>query len=399
MPGRAGSRSLRRRRAVASARAPIAVPVLLGAWVVLASRSAATEPLPTGEPAMNMVTENEGAEPPADAAIPTTTDDRAAAPTSAPAPARSSDSLRIAVVDVANPEVTARLVAELRFLGFAPEVVAPPSTTDPEALVALARARGAAAAVAVDVAGGRVQVWIVDRMTGKLVGRQLALAAEPVGDEPREIAVRSVELLRASLLEVEEVPPPPEAEVAVPPAARRTLRSPRPRFGAAAGVAVGGGPGGLPVAAHVRAQFRSTPHPFIGVVLAGTAPLHAVEVSAPEGTARIRTGWLGVGPRVALRRPDATLVPDLAATVGAAFASMDGSGAPGHVGARALVVDAIFEGSAGLEVALSPRIRLRFEAAAATCARTVRVRFSGRPVATWCRPHVLGSLGIGVVGW
>jgi hypothetical protein len=135
------------------------------------------------------------------------------------------------------------------------------------------------------------------------------------------------------------------------------------------------------------------------VILSGTAPLHAVEVSAPEGSARIRTGWLGVGPRVALRPPDATVVPDLSATVGAAFASMDGSPAPGHVGARALVIDAIFEGAAGLEIALSPRIRLRLEAAAATCARTVRVRFADRPVASWCRPHALGSLGIGVVGW
>lgn len=307
--------------------------------------------------------------------------------------------LRVAVVELPAAEITARLVAELRFLGFAPEVVPPPATTDPAALVDLARMHGAAAAIAVDTAGGRVQVWILDRMTGKLVARQLALAPGPTDDEPREIAVRSVELLRASLLEVEQAPPPPEAEIPVTPAARRTLRRPRPRFGAAVALAVGGAPGGLPVAAHARAHARYMPHPRIGVILSGTAPLHALEVSAPEGSARIRTGWLGLGPRVALRRPDATLVPDLSATVGAAFVSMDGLPAPGHVGTRALVVDTIFEGDAGLEIALSPRVRLRLEAAAATCARTVRVRFAGRPVATWCRPHVLGSLGIGVVGW
>lgn len=328
------------------------------------------------------------------------TDVRATTSERAPADARTTNSLRIAVVDLASPEITARLVAELRFLGFSPEVVPPPASTFPETLVALARSSGAAAAISVDAAGGRVQVWIVDRMTGKLVARELALAAPAdADDEPREIAVRSVELLRASLLEVEHAPPPPEAEVVVPPPARRTLRRPRPRFGAAVGVAVGGAPGGLPVAAHARAHLRYTPHPYVGVILSGTAPLHAVEVSAPEGSARIRTGWLGVGPRVALRPPDATVVPDLSATVGAAFASMDGSPAPGHVGARSLVVDAIFEGAAGLEIALSPRIRLRLEAAAATCARTVRVRFAERPVASWCRPHALGSLGIGVVGW
>lgn len=338
----------------------------------------------------------------------------AAEPPPDPVGSRSADALRIAVVDDATaPEVTARLVAELRFLGFAPEVVAPPPRIEPEALFELARASGAAAAISVDVAGGRVQVWIVDRITGKLVARELGLAPEadaapppeadaapePATLEPREIAVRTVELLRASLLEVEHAPPPREAEVPVTPAARRTLRRPRPRFGAAAAVAVGGAPGGLPVAVHARAHARFMPHPFVGVLLSGTAPLHAVEVSAPEGSARIRTGWLGVGPRVALRPPDATVVPELSAVAGAAFVGMDGTGAPGHLGARALVVDAIFEATAGLEIALSPRIRLRLEAAAGTCARTVRVRFAGRPVATWCRPHALGSVGIGVVGW
>lgn len=358
--------------------------VSIAAWALLDPRV-----LLASEPIVE-VAADDAREPSAE---PSTTTARTSTPDQAVAP------LRVAVVDLPAPEITARLVAELRFLGFAPAVVAPPAASDPAALVELARAHGAAAAIAVDTAGGRVQVWILDRMTGKLVARQLALAPGSPDDAPREIAVRSVELLRASLLEVEQAPPPPEAEIPVTPAARRTLRRPQPRFGAAAAIAVGGAPGGLPVAAHARVHARFMPRPRIGVLLSGTAPLHAVEVSAPEGSARIRTGWLGLGPRVALRRPDATVVPDLSATVGAALVSMDGSPAPGHVGARAFVVDAIFEADAGLEIALSPRVRLRLEAAAATCGRTVRVRFSGRPVATWCRPHVLGSLGIGVVGW
>jgi hypothetical protein len=327
--------------------------------------------------------------------------DPASTPEPEPEPPRATPAgvARIAVVGHADPEVTARLVAELRFLGFSPEVVDAPLSGNPDALVELARTHGVAAAIAVDMAGGRVEVWIVDRITGKLVARELVLSRDPASDEPREIAVRSVELLRASLVEVQEGPPPPEAEVEVSPAALRTLRRPAPRFGLGAAIAVGGAPGGLPVAVHARAHVRYMPHPRVGVVLSGTAPLHAVEVSAPEGVARIRTGWLGVGPRVSLRRPDATVVPDLSAVVGAAFVGMEGAAAPGHQGTRALVVDAIFEGAAGLELAVSPRIRLRFEAAAGICARTVRVRFSGRPVAQWCRPHALGSLGIGVVTW
>ena len=314
-----------------------------------------------------------------------------------PSAARRDDATRVAVVGDADAPLTARLVAELRFLGFTPEVLTAIATPDPAALVELARDHGVAAAIAVDTTGGRVQVWIFDRMTGKLVARAFA-QTEPGADAPRELAVRSVELLRASLLELEHGPTP-AAEIDATPVARRTLRPAGPRLGVGAAIAVGGAPGGLPVAAHLRAFVRYMPHPHIGVVLAGTAPLHAMRIQATEGTARIHAGWLGVGPRVGLRRPDATFVPDLSAVIGPVFVGMEGLAAAGHVGTRALVVDAIVESAAGLEIALSPRVRLRLEAVAGVCTRTVRVIFSGRPVARWCRPHALGSVGIGVVGW
>ncbi|MEM9457766.1 MAG: hypothetical protein AAGF11_26545 [Myxococcota bacterium] len=335
----------------------------------------------------------------------------AASPASeGPAQPRRSDTPRIAVVVPAGSDVAARLVAELRFLGFVPEIVEP-SGHGRDDLIALARARAVAAAIAVDTAQGRVEVTIVDRMTGKLVSRELVLSGESAdgsagesadgsaNGDSREIAVRSVELLRASLLELERAPSPPEAEVTAGPAVRRTLRRSRPRLSVGAGAVVGGGPGGVPVAVHARAYLRYTPHPYLGVVVLGNAPLHAVSVVAPEGTARLRTGWLGVGPRVALRPPEATVVPDLAVVAGAAFMGMQGVPAAGYQGARSLVADAVFEGSAGVEIAISPRIRARLSAAAAVCARTVRVRFAGRSAATWCRPQVLGSLGIGVVAW
>lgn len=309
---------------------------------------------------------------------------------------------RIAVVVPAGSDVGARLVAELRFLGFWPEVVEPSGEGHDE-LIELARARAVAAAIGVDMAQGRVRVTIVDRMTGKLVSRELALpggsTGGSTGGDSREIAVRSVELLRASLSEIERAPAPPEAEVTAGPAVRRTLRRPEPRLSLGASAAVGGGPGGVPVAVHARAYLRYTPHPYLGVVLVGNAPLHAVNVVASEGTARLRTGWLGVGPRVALRPPEATVVPDLAVVAGAAFMGMQGVAAQGYQGVRSVVADAVFEGSAGVEIAIAPRIRARLSAAAAVCARTVRVRFAGRSAATWCRPHVLGSLGIGVVAW
>lgn len=304
----------------------------------------------------------------------------------------------VAVVATADAEITARLVAELEFLGFSADVVDMGAQIDLEGLRALARERSAAAAIAIDGGDGRVEVWIVDRMTGKLVARELELSQGD--DPPREIAVRAVELLRASLAEVEARPAPPEAEVAVGPAARRTLADPiRRRIVLGLAPAVGGAPGGLGVMAHARAQLRWAPHPIVGVVLGGAAPLHRAKLRAPEGSAGILTGWIDVGPWFALRRADAKVIPDLSPRIGVAIVGMQGRAAQGLSARRARLVDAIVEAVAGLEVVVSTRVRLRFEASAATCARTIRVRFVARDVASWCRPHVLGAAGIGVGLW
>ncbi len=304
---------------------------------------------------------------------------------------------RVVVVRNPDPDLDARLAAELRFLGFVAEVVDVPVPRDVAALHDLARVHDAAAAIAIHDGGDRVTVWIGDRVTGKSVARAL----EPTQpDRPREIAVRTVELLRASLVELQHVPPVPEAEVASSPTIERTLSARvRARLVVAAMGAVGGAPGGLGVMGHVRASVRYAPHRHVGVVLSGTAPLHAAEVRGPEGRADVRTGWIGLGPWFGVRRRDAWVLPDLALGVGPAFVDMRGHAAAGRRSADVRVVDAMFEATAGLDVVLSRRIRLRLEASAGMCARTVRVRFSDRAVATWCRPHALAAIGLGVVAW
>ena len=308
----------------------------------------------------------------------------------APAPASPDNAPveeRIAIRAPPDSEITARLIAELRFLGFVPEVADDATALDT-----------VAALIAVDTAGGQVEITIIDRVTGKQVSRVLDLGA-PGDADPREVAVRAVELLRASLLEVERAPAPPEAEVDISPPARRTLRRPEPRLALGAGIAVGGAPGGVPVATHARLHVRATPHPLLGVVLVGNVPIHAPTVQSAEGSARIRSGWLGIGPRLALRKPDATVIPDLSVTAGVAFVGMQGIPEPGYQSVSTRVADAVFEGAVGLEIAVAPRIRVRLDAATAVCARTIRVRFDGRSVARWCRPHVLDSVGIGVIAW
>lgn len=304
---------------------------------------------------------------------------------------RSTDQCRVAVVGHASAELTMRLVAELRFLGLIPEVVDPPASPETLALSEAARRAGARAAVRVDEPAGRIEIWITDRTTGTLVVQSLA-TSDP--EQPRDLAVRTAELLRALHAEMERAPPPRALDQRDDTIAPPSAPPPRPRFGIMAGIAVGDAPGGMPVVAYARAQLRHMPHPHVGVVLTGMATtLRATDVSGQD--ARLRIGGVAVGPRFVLRRPEAIVVPDLSVAIGATFVDLRSTMA--NQGTRTFEVDARVEGSAGLELRLSRRLRLRTELAGGVCTQTVRVRFSGHPVAAWCSPHALGMLGLGVV--
>lgn len=296
----------------------------------------------------------------------------------------------MAVLTSEAPEVERRLIGELRFSGFEVAIVPLPSPRTPRDLADLAQRLTVVAAIAVD---RTVVVWVVDPTTNAMVERTLAVG--PADEEPRELAVRTVELLHASLADVERraVAPPPTATSKPPPPA--AARTPRLRWGATIGVAVGAGPGDLPVAAHARVHLRAMPHPIVGLVLQSSIPLHNVRIAEPEGTVKILTGWVGLGPRIALRRPDRRVIPELAATVGPVFVGMTGDGAAGYQGATDRVIDASFEVTAALEIAATAHLRVRIEAGALTCAREIRVRVAGRTAATWCRPHAFGGLAIG----
>lgn len=299
---------------------------------------------------------------------------------------------RVAVVGDPEDEVTRRLASELSFLGFTPVLVESSVDLDTTDIGALVRAHDVVAVLAVELAAQRTRVWIASPDASEPVARVLPLPSTT--DPPRDIAVRSIEFLRTSLIATEtETHTAPEPDDPPPPPPR-----PRPdRLAVSASAAVGGAPGGLSVLGHVQARVRYAFRPGVGLVLRGMAPLHARTVRADEGEARVLTGTLGVGPWVSLRTP--VVRPDLSLSLGPALVGMRGRAATGFRSANALVLDLAIEAAAGLEVVVSPRVRVRFEASATTCARTVRVRFAGRPVAAWCRPHAAGSLGLEVVVW
>lgn len=189
-------------------------------------------------------------------------------------------------------EAFGRLCAELALQSFE-VIVLGSSARSPgaEELEQKAQESEAFAAVALrrDGSGTAAEVCIVDRVTGKTTTRKLLI--DPSSDGPMLLAVRAVDLLRASLLELGsgQAPARDVLGVEAQPPAPEVLRFSRepPRFHVRTGgivlftPPVGGGVG-VQIGAHYRLDesFR------LGLLLGG--PLFGAEFRAEGGAAQVR---------------------------------------------------------------------------------------------------------------
>lgn len=298
------------------------------------------------------------------------------------------------VVGFSEGSLHQRIVAELEALGYeaASVSVAPEAERGPDELEVLARAHRASAAIWVDAAQDHIAIWVVDRMTGKTLLRRI-----PLEEEERIVAVRAVELLWSGLLELERSPQPPSADMPPPPATQRLLRPADPRHGVALGIAVAGSPGGLSAAAFVRGGFRWMPHRRIGLLVQVTGPLTALRGAAAEGQFDARAGWAGLGPRVAWGRPRGRVQGAVAVTGGPALFAVRGTAVPPFQGLRDLVVVAMIEAVASMDVALSSHVRLGVEGSAGVGLPVPAVIVASHRAAHWGRPLFLGTLALAYV--
>ena len=115
----------------------------------------------------------------------------------------------VILVRPANPkavtaEALVRMHGELVSAGFDVQITASTPGADPRAsLEQTASGNNVDAVVALlgDVSPGAVEVWVIDRVTGKSVVRRIP--NQPESNRAAEIlAIRAIELLRASLLEI-----------------------------------------------------------------------------------------------------------------------------------------------------------------------------------------------------
>lgn len=131
----------------------------------------------------------------------------------------------VLVTRAGDSEVATLLRAELNALGFQVVTVAPKGNAlEPSELNTLAREQSAVAAFRVSLTPDRVEVWVADRVTGKVTLREVIRREEGEPFSARIAVLRAVELLRWSLSEL-QAPYPARGEITEPPAPVEDLAS------------------------------------------------------------------------------------------------------------------------------------------------------------------------------
>ena len=287
--------------------------------------------------------------------------------------------------------------------------VAPPEVPPPEnddALVALlaqkAHAAGAAVGAALIVnAGGRsIDLTLVDTATGRVLHRRIEGEADRF--VPEILARRSVDLLRASLLDfvveslraamaipkATNVPPPPQPRPQSPPASPRELRV---ILDGGIGVLTslqGIGPAVLPV---LRLGASTDRHWSVRATVAwlGTRPT----VVAPTGSASIEQGIAilegVVSPWTTFAvRPRGTL------GLGTYYLRANGSGVSPFNGAQNAAVAFAAAGGLGIAAAVAPSYDLALDVQAIVTAPGLAVRFLDDNSVRAGRPEIFATLTI-----
>ncbi|WP_437726972.1 hypothetical protein [Sorangium sp. So ce861] len=339
----------------------------------------------------------------------------------AASPAASGEPARVVLVrpGAADPSISEALIrirGELVADGFDVELLDAQSASPPRPTMDDAgQQAGSAALIGLFLApdGQAAELWVIDPRTNETLVRRIDTRGAAPEHLVEVLAVRAVELLRASLLELlmssrrsaaplgDAAPPPSEVSRQASRPAERPLDPPSRR--STWGVELGGGllasPGGIGPALLLVARLRVAPLGPIGPLEArlslaglGTAP----RVAGPQGSATVQQR-LGLVELAALPWPELRLRPRFSVGFGALHVAVDGEASwpyrGGHSARWAFAADA----GAGVELGLLRRLDVVVEAHALVAHPYPVVRFVETEAARGARPALLGSLSL--VGW
>ena len=286
------------------------------------------------------------------------------------APAIEANAATIAVLCAPGDRFGLRLVAELESLGFRAVVLDP--STEPAsraALEASARGAGAIAAIRAVPSERGVEVWIADRVTGKTVLRDPANdRGTPELDDA--LALRVVELLRASLLEI-ALPTPSRGEVPATPEIREKMRvpeqidaappsprsPPRLRLSLAPGLLLS--PGGFGGSGSLALGLDWMPSDHLGLCALAAIPLTSARVEGSQGSADLTVFLAGGGARFLFASRASAWSPSTDLGLLAVSLHSAGTAGAGFVASSPSTVTAAPFARVGLAFAPTPTLRLR----------------------------------------
>ena len=299
-----------------------------------------------------------------------------------------------------DEDTIARLRFELAEGSFRILELQPDAGLENEPLSAAAAREHVAAAVRVDAARGRVELWVRDER-GSI---EETFTAGSEGSQSHVLAVRVAETLRARGLLVPPAPKPaaPWAEQPVVPAPATTTPAPSPapaaahggtRFSIELGAGLVASPGGLGPFGAVELGLRLEFLRLWSISALGALPISRQSVEAAEGEAVTSSSVAGALLELEWARlPFGGFRSGLGA--GVTLTNMSGRGASGFSGADDTVVAFTPLLRTSFHLDLGPRLRLRTGVAGGFTLPEVKVAFGSREVASWGRPFGLLSLAL-----
>jgi hypothetical protein len=302
----------------------------------------------------------------------------------------------VLIEDPAETTILPRLRAELVGLGLEVHTVAKQESEQlPRDLIASARNVGAVAAFRIMVVADHADVWIADRITGKVVLRELLPRGAKI--DGRVVALRAVELLRASLLELDAGKPPP-AEVPRPTLTGTSgLLPDRERFAFGAESALLWSPGGCSPGVGVAAQLAWRPT-WIGVRLSGGSVLAPATIKVPDvGEGEVVTRWLALDAVWQPRRTRIAWRPRIGLGMAMLALSLRGVAEPPRATHQRTVYTLSPVVTIDLGLALHPHVRLSAGLAYLRPLHSVDILVAGASVGSYGRDIVLASLGLDLV--
>ena len=286
-----------------------------------------------------------------------------------------------------------------------------PNEVIPRDLTTAARTTGAVAGFRIIVAQGKVEVWIADRVTGKIVLREILVQQnESSASELATVVFQAVELLRVSLMEL-QAPHPSRGEMVPPPQITEIAGFPESK----GAVAIAAGPSALLASRDLGLQpmvrfalrwrlpigqnaerSKGGRHTF-HLAAHGALPLTAAAVSGPEGAAEVRPTLFGASLHYAPARAVARWQPLLGIGVSALIVRAQGDAAFPRSEFSFTAVSPLVLAHASLHFRVVDSFRLWVGIDGGASLKPAELLFGARVVAAFEHYLIQGGIGVEVV--